>query len=130
MRCLHAYARARAGLGRLTLVGKLDASARLKSQLIVRCRSFSHTPCGRAIEATFRAVRYGSSSWKGGENLAWGAGSMGSARATFARWLASPAHRPNIVDGSWRDLGVDLTVARGLFGLDRVNVWVAHFGKP
>jgi uncharacterized protein YkwD len=41
-----------------------------------------------------------------GENLAWGTGSTGSAKAIVSAWLASPEHRANLLRTSFRRVGV------------------------
>jgi uncharacterized protein YkwD len=41
-----------------------------------------------------------------GENLAWGTGGGGTARAIVAAWLASPEHRANLLRPSFRRAGV------------------------
>jgi uncharacterized protein YkwD len=53
-----------------------------------------------------------------GENLAWGTGSQGSARALVAAWLASPPHRANLLEPSFTRVGVGELVGpfQGLSG--------------
>jgi uncharacterized protein YkwD len=41
-----------------------------------------------------------------GENLAWGSGNRGSARAIVDAWLASPEHRANLLRRSFTRVGV------------------------
>lgn len=71
-------------------------------------------------------------SWTAGENLAWGAPGI-NARQTVARWLASPPHRANLLEPSWRHLGVaavHVTKPAGYFGAwDEVTIVVADFGR-
>lgn len=73
----------------------------------------------------------GFSSWGVGENLAWGAPDI-SARVTIRRWLASPGHRANLLNRSWRQIGVaavHLRDPRGYFGAwDDVTLVAAEFG--
>jgi uncharacterized protein YkwD len=57
-----------------------------------------------------RLQRYNVQSRIAGENLAWGTGSMGTARAIVSAWLASPEHRANLLRTSFSRVGVgDLT---------------------
>lgn len=74
----------------------------------------------------------GYSSWSAGENLAWGAPEI-SARQTVSRWMASPMHRANLLEPSWRHLGVaaiHVTAPAGYFGdWDEVTIVVADFGR-
>jgi len=41
-----------------------------------------------------------------GENIAWGTGSQGSAAGVISMWLASPGHRANLLNPSYRRIGV------------------------
>jgi uncharacterized protein YkwD len=129
MLCLHAYARRQAGVPPVRLVARLSRSTRVKADWIRSCGSFSHTPCGRALESVFQLVGYDEGPWAGGENLAWGTGSRAPARAIFVAWLNSPEHRRNIVRSDWRELGVTRTRSKLLFGYANVTLWVVHFGR-
>jgi uncharacterized protein YkwD len=74
----------------------------------------------------------GYTSWRAGENLAWGAPAI-SARQAINRWMASPMHRENLLEPSWRNLGVSavhVTAPAGYFGeWDEVTIVVADFGR-
>ena len=63
-----------------------------------------------------------------GEDLAWGSGTLGTARAIVAAWMHSPGHRANILNGRFREIG--LGVARGapVGGQDRAGTYVTDFG--
>ena len=59
---------------------------------------------------TSRLVRFDIKSSIAGENLAWGTGSQGTAKAIVAAWLASPEHRANLLRATFSRVGVgDLT---------------------
>ena len=49
-----------------------------------------------------------------GENLAWGTGRQGTARAIVAAWLASPEHRANLLRPSFNRVGVGALTGRFL----------------
>jgi uncharacterized protein YkwD len=53
-----------------------------------------------------RMLRFDVTGRIAGENLAWGTGSAGTARAIVAAWLASPEHRANLLRPSFRRIGV------------------------
>jgi uncharacterized protein YkwD len=127
LRCLINWARRHGGQPTLRRSPELDRSAGLRAGEIRRCQDFSHTPCGEPFIAVFQLVGYPLSSV--GENLAWGQGRLGTARATMAGWLASPEHRQNLFEADWRDLGLARVRARSLFGRPNVTVWVAQFGR-
>jgi len=63
--------------------------------------------------------------WKTiGENIAEGQFSVDEVMRT---WMNSPAHRKNILNPSFTDLGVGLVASRGKDGKYRV-AWVQNFG--
>ncbi len=128
MRCLINWARGHNGRSLLREQSQLDRSASLRAQEIRRCQDFSHTACGRPFTLVFTAVGYFVGAASVGENLFWGQGPQGSARAALSGWLASPAHREILFTPAWRDLGLSLVKARSLFGRSNVAVWVAQFG--
>jgi uncharacterized protein YkwD len=69
---------------------------------------FAHTsPVGSTVYD--RIVRSGfvsGYSWTGGETLAWGTGSLRTARATVQAWLASPDHRAILLSSRFRWVGI------------------------
>jgi len=128
VQCLVNRVRASHGLPRVRVVVTLSQSANLRAQAIVRCRQFSHTPCGQSFTAPFRAAGYARGRYSVGENLAWASGAASPEQAVRI-WLASPAHRRILLTRSWRDLGVAIVGANGLFGAGATTVWVAQFGR-
>jgi hypothetical protein len=129
MRCLIGWARSHAGLRMLRDSRLLDRSSLLRAASIRRCQNFSHTACGESFVSVFARVRYFRGRATVGENLAWGSGPGGSARATLAAWLASAPHRENLLTRGWRDEGLNLVRAASLFGAPQVTVWVLQFGR-
>jgi uncharacterized protein YkwD len=128
MRCLINWARRHGGRTALHANAELDHSASIRANDIVRCQSFSHTPCGQPFITVFQVVGYFVGTASVGENLAWGQGRLGSARSALASWLASPEHRQILFGADWRDLGVARVRATSLLGRSNVSVWVAQFG--
>lgn len=129
MRCLINWARRDYGMTPVHDQSELDRSAAIRGNDIRRCGDFSHTPCGQSFLQVFTAVHYLAGTSTVGENLSWGQGRLGAARATMAGWLASPEHRQIIFTADWRDLGVSLSRSRSLFALPKVSLWVAQFGR-
>jgi uncharacterized protein YkwD len=129
MGCLVNYARQQAGVGRINDLAKLDGSAANKGGDILRCNQFSHEACGRDFLYWFRRAGYLSGRcWWVGENLAWGTGSLGSARAIMKAWLHSPEHRANLLSTQYSQYGISLRVG-SLSGASSAHVWVNHFGR-
>ena len=129
MLCLVNQTRAAHGLPAVRMSPTLLRSATLRANAIVRCRQFSHTPCGQSFASVFRAAGYARGGYSVGENIAWGSGSLGSAQQTLAAWLASPHHRRILLTRGWRELGVSMIGANGLFAPGLNMVWVAQFGR-
>jgi uncharacterized protein YkwD len=73
----------------------------------------------------------GYTSWGAGENLAWGAPSLG-ARQTVTMWMNSAPHRANLL-GSWRYVGVAMvhvTLPAGYYrDYPEVTIAAAEFGR-
>ena len=127
MRCLIDYARSHAGARRLSSQRGLEKAAGRKSGDVMRC-GFSHTACGRPADTYARRFGYmNASSWSWGENLAWGRGSLGTARNILKAWLNSPPHRETMLNGSFEHLGLGLK--RGSFsGHANAAIWVLELG--
>ena len=53
----------------------------------------------------------GARSWRLGENIAWGSGSLATPAEIVDAWMHSPGHRANILNGSFREIGIG--IARG-----------------
>ena len=69
-------------------------------------------------------------SWSVGENLLWTSGTLNSQQA-LALWMASPEHRANILNPTWRDVGVSsvgATDAPGAYDNQDVIVITTDFG--
>jgi uncharacterized protein YkwD len=74
---------------------------------------FSHTsPGGSSPQSRIQNAGYmsGASSWGIAENIRWGSGRLGSAKAAVAAWMNSPAHRSAMLSGSYRQIGVGVAL--------------------
>jgi uncharacterized protein YkwD len=111
----------------------LDAAALQHTREMVAMGYFAHsssngTPFWQRIRAYYPQAN--DEYWSVGENLFW---TSGPATATegMRAWMASPDHRANILDPSWRQIGiasVSAPHAPGAFqGLD-VTVITTDFG--
>ena len=61
------------------------------------------------------------------ENISWGSGALGAARARMSGWLHSDGHRGNLLRAAYHDHGIGL--AQGTFlGWSNAQIWVHHFG--
>lgn len=92
--------RAAHGLRPLRLDLTLQRAARAHSRDMLRRQYFAHGAFAQ------RLVRFGARGPVVGENLAWGVGARARARTIVAQWLASPAHRRNLLRAGFRRVGV------------------------
>ncbi len=128
MLCLTNAVREQYGEAPLEADTQLAESATDKTADILDCDSFSHTACGRNFSYWVWQTGYVTDScWKIGENLAWGAGRLGTTDSIFRAWLRSPTHRANVL-GEYTQVGISTAVGP-LEGDRRARVWTAHFGN-
>jgi uncharacterized protein YkwD len=106
--CLVNVERTRRGLRPLTRDGDLAQAARRHSNDMVRRGFFSHvSPGGATLGDRLRAAGFGRDrSWRAGEALGWGTGTLATPDALVDGWLDSPPHRRILLDGGYRELGV------------------------
>jgi uncharacterized protein YkwD len=112
--CLVNQQRALAGLAPLVESAALDAAAQGHSDDMVANDYFDHVaPSGadvlsRVVAAGFATV---DDVLDLGENIAAASGSLATPEATVASWMASPPHRANILDPTFRQTGLGITAA-------------------
>jgi uncharacterized protein YkwD len=107
--CLLNAQRLAHGLHKLHANGRLHHAAAGYAHLMARRNFFSHvSPTGSTPLSRIKRTRYlsGARSWTIGENLAWGTGSLATPRATVRAWMNSPGHRANILNPSFREIGI------------------------
>jgi uncharacterized protein YkwD len=112
--CLVNQQRAAAGLRPLREDGPLDAAAQSHSDDMVASDYFDHVaPSGtdflsRIVAAGFATV---ANVLDAGENIAAASGALATPAATVASWMASPPHRANILDPTFKQTGLGVTPA-------------------
>ena len=125
--------RAAHGLARLRVNNALVGAADGHSAQMAKLGYFSHNSANGQSFSQRIAQAYsprGFRSWTVGENLVWGGPYIGAARA-FRLWLASPPHRANLLNASWREVGlgaVHSTSAPGVYGGGAATIITADFG--
>jgi uncharacterized protein YkwD len=115
--------RAHHGLRVLKLDKRLSRAARRHARDMARRNYFSHdTLGGGSFVDRIRAEGYlrGAHSWVVGENLAWGSRGFSRPRVIMRMWMNSPGHRANILNASFREIGIGVAY----------DAPVAHGGKP
>jgi uncharacterized protein YkwD len=109
--CLHNRERARHGLPRLRENPLLRRAAERHTDDMVSERFFDHTsPSGSTMVERIRRTGYTkrARSWALGENIAWGSGSLATAAQIHRSWMKSPGHRANILQRSFREIGIGI----------------------
>jgi uncharacterized protein YkwD len=109
--CLLNVQRRAQGLSPLHENRRLRSAAAAYSKLMVRLGFFDHTsPTGSTMQSRITATHYldGARSWSIGENIAYGTGPYGTPRAIVRSWMHSPGHRANILNGTFRDIGIGI----------------------
>lgn len=97
------------GLSPLAWSAPLARAARAHSEEMVRLGYFGHTspvPRNRSLLQRVRNAGLRASTLRVGENLARGTWRSGRARSIVRAWMRSPSHRDNLLDASFRFLGV------------------------
>jgi uncharacterized protein YkwD len=140
--CLVNHQRAKHGLKRVKARGALVGAASRHSKHMQRTDCFDHVCPGEpSLPGRYQKTDYlpCGCNWGAAENIAWGPRSQGSPRAVVEAWMNSSAHRSNILNGSFRDVGVgvrwgspDKTGARaGTYTLDsRAKCSWLHISLP
>jgi uncharacterized protein YkwD len=126
-------ARVARGLRRLVVAAGLQASARAHSRAMLDSGVFQHdSPDGTRLSDRIRRFypSRGFRSWSVGENLLYHTSQVSPEEAIDA-WLASPPHRRNMFNPSWREVGIGAvwaTSAPGDFVDASVSVLTVDFG--
>jgi uncharacterized protein YkwD len=118
--------RAQHRLAPLRLNDGLTASASQHSSQMATDGFFAHNSADGTVFWK-RLLQYyprGPGIWSVGENLLWTSGTVDPKRA-LALWMASPEHRVNILNPSWRDVGISSITAPAAPGIyEGLNVVV------
>jgi uncharacterized protein YkwD len=119
--------RAAAGCPAMTLNSKLSAAAQGHAQDMVQNDFYAHRGSDNATNGT-RITRQGYLWSMAGENITAG---YTTAESAMASWLTSPGHRANIINCSYREMGVGYTYEPNDGGLITWrHYWVQVFATP
>jgi uncharacterized protein YkwD len=120
------------GLRPLTMSSDLERAAVYQSQSMLAGGYFAHEAPGSSfvsrLKRFYRPAGY--RSWSAGENLLFNSAPI-TANDAIQAWLASPHHRENMLDPSWREVGigsVHAASAGGDFGGEPAWVVTMDFG--
>jgi uncharacterized protein YkwD len=111
---LHNQARTKRGLKALCVHPALMKAARSHSQEMLDKDYTSHNSYnGETLKARLKRFGYtfsGYSYYRYGENIAWNYGSSSGPDNCFNWWMSSSGHRANILNKSFRDIGIGVRV--------------------
>jgi uncharacterized protein YkwD len=133
--CLVNRERASRGEAPLISVHSLVRAAQAHTESMALKNYFDSTgPGGDTPLARMRATGYISRSnhrYEVGENIGWGTLWMATPRAIVAAWMASPGHRANILDRSYRVTGIGVSPhpPACLSGSQAGGVYTQDFGS-
>ena len=101
------------------------ASQRHTNEMVSR-RFFAHGD----FVGRIRAAHYltGTHGWTVGENIAWGSWDYATPKETVSGWMHSPPHRANILNRSFREIGIGITRGAPATGMDRAATYATDFG--
>ncbi len=108
----------------------LSHAATSYARLMVAQRFFDHvSPAGSTMAQRIKRTNYlkDTRAWSLGENLAWGSGGAATPARIVTAWMRSAGHRANILNRSFREIGVGLALGSpsGRSGATYVN----EFGR-
>lgn len=129
--CLVNHQRAKHGLKKVKQRHQLIGAARGHSTRMQKTNCFDHVCPGEAsLTGRFARADYlpCNCSWGAGENIAWGPREKGSPRAIVDAWMNSAPHRANILDRSYRDVGVGIVWGSPVKRKDRAGTYTLDFG--
>jgi len=110
--CLINAERAQHGKEPLQSNSNLEQAAESHGKEMLALDYFAHVaPSGLTPVDRIRATGYIPSAEVGyviGENLAWGTLTLASPEAIVDAWIASPEHLANILEGKYRETGIDV----------------------
>ena len=126
------YLREERGLRPLAVSRGLDVAAVRHASAMGSLGFFAHESANGASFTTRIARFYPrrTKAWTVGENLCFGDPGF-TAADCLDMWLSSPAHRRNLFDPNWREVGLsalDVVAAPGEFGGLDTTIVVADFG--
>jgi uncharacterized protein YkwD len=129
--CLLNLERSVRSLPALSLQSQLSQASTAYSGRMVAEQFFDHvSPDGGTLVDRLTAVGYLGSvdTWAAGENIAWGTGDLATPRSIVQAWMNSPPHRENILDTTFREIGMGIAVGVPQQGAGDGATYTTDFG--
>lgn len=118
--------RAANGVGNLSLNSQLSAAAQAKANDMAAKDYWSHVSPGGTTPAQVIA-NSGYAYTSAGENLAYG---FDTTTDVINAWMNSPDHRANLLNGSFKDVGIGMANAANYQNSGPQTIVVAEYGDP
>jgi uncharacterized protein YkwD len=118
--CVLNAVRERRGLHPLRLNRRLSRAATRHAMDMARRKYFAHdTLGGGSFLDRIRQTGYlnGAHSWMVGENLAWATDNQSAPHGVTVMWMNSPGHRANILNPTFREIGIGIVTAAPVRGI-------------
>lgn len=121
-------------LAPLSANGQLAKTAQSFSANMVRQHFFDHvSPGGSTLSSRVRGTTYlrgNLRTWSLGENIAWGSSDLATPRQIVRSWMHSAGHRHNILQRSFRHIGVGVAIgAPEDVGTEPAATYTTDFGS-
>jgi uncharacterized protein YkwD len=130
--CLVNKERDKAGLRDLDRDSKLQKAAQRHNDHMDGTGCFDHECGGEAgLDSRLEGVGYlvgGLTQWAYGENIAWGMQGQGTPESIVEAWMNSAGHRANILNNSFKEIGVGFSVGTPGGGRDPGGIYTTDFG--
>ena len=123
--------RARQGLAPLRLNARLSAAAAGHAGDMDRRNYFAHDSLGGgSFVDRIRRAGYlrGARGWTVGENIAWASRGRAAPVTITQMWMNSPSHRANILNGSFREIGIGVAHGSPVGGDTPAAIYATDFG--
>lgn len=130
--CLLNQERRARGLRRLSANSDLRLAGERHARDMVERKYFAHTaPGGTSFVTRIKQTDYipSRAAWSLGENLAWGSGAASTPRQIVRQWMDSPGHRVNILQRSYRQIGVAIVRGVPIAGIAGGATYATEFGS-
>ena len=124
--CLLNDIRRSKGLRPFKLNGRLSRASQRHTNAMTAHHFFAH---GNFV-VRIRSDHYlsGARGWSVGENIAWGSWDYATPASIVEGWMQSPPHRANILNGSFREIGIGVSRGAPVGGQDRAATYGTDFG--
>src|SRR3954447_1921160 len=124
--CLLNDIRSSKGLHPFKLNGNLSRASQRHTNAMTAHKYFAHGD----FVGRIRAARYlrGARGWTVGENIAWGSWDYATPASIVQSWMHSPPHRANILNRTFREIGIGVSRGAPVAGKDRAATYGTDFG--